>query len=491
MHSLVSKLSLALVAIITVAGLSFYLVDRYSTRSYYEELTQRLNSPIAMYVTQQGPLIVDGEPNRPRLAELASRAMTINPSVEIYLLDRDGRILDHELPEESVLLQAVDLGPIRQMLAGDAVMPLRGNDPRRPDTQKVFSVAEVGSADQLEGYLYVVLGGEKYDALASDIGSSYVRRMSLGAVVAIVVVAVLIGLLLMRLLTRRLRQLSAAVQEATASRFEIELPFTQLEGRGDEIDMLGAAFDSMSRQIRAQLDELKQNDNLRRELVSNISHDLRTPLTTMQGYLETLMIKDAQLSDSQRSEYLDIVRHHSRRLGGLIEDLFELSKLDAANLVLRSETFSLSELLQDVAQDFQLEAERKRIRLVVDVRNNVSEIYADIGLIQRVFENLVRNAIAYTPAGGEITLSVEDRTTHVAVAIADTGYGIADADLPRIFDRFYRAEQGEAYASSSGGLGLAIVKRILDLHGSRITVTSKVGAGTKFEFKLPTFRQAA
>jgi hypothetical protein len=141
MQSLVSKLSLALLAVITIAGVSFYLVDRYSTRTYYEELTQRLNAPIAMYVTQQGPLIVNGFPDEARLAEIASRAMTINPSVEIYLLDETGRIVDHELPPESVVLESVDLEPVRQMLSGDAMMPLRGNDPRQAGVQKVFSVA--------------------------------------------------------------------------------------------------------------------------------------------------------------------------------------------------------------------------------------------------------------------------------------------------------------------------------------------------------------
>lgn len=491
MHSLVSKLSTALLGIVMVVGLSFYVVDRYSTRTYYEELTQRLNAPIAMYVTQQAPLIVDGRPDEARLAEIASRAMTINPTVEIYVLDATGRILDHELPADSVVRESVDLGPIREMLAGDAIMPLRGDDPRQQSRDKIFSVSEIRNGQTLEGYLYVVLGGEKYDAIASDLWSSYVRRMSLGAVVAIVAVAGLIGLLLMRLLTRRVRRLSLAVQEVTASRFQHELPPTQYKGRGDEIDALGDAFESMARQIRAQLGELKQNDALRRELVSNISHDLRTPLTTMQGYLETLMIKDDTLSDQQRAEYLGIIRNHSQRLGGLIEDLFELSKLDAANLVLRSETFSLSELLQDVAQEFQLEASTRNIHLEVQVRGDVKDIYADIGLIQRVLENLLRNAIAYTPKGGKIELSVEEQATHVSVAVADTGCGIRDSDLPRIFERFYRADNGEQTPSTSGGIGLAIVKRILDLHGSRITVSSQVGAGTRFEFRLPTLKQAA
>ena len=115
----------------------------------------------------------------------------------------------------------------------------------------------------------------------------------------------------------------------------------------------------------------------------------------------------------------------------------------------------------------------------------------DIGLIQRVLENLMRNAIKFTPDGGTVTLSISDRAQSIAVAVSDTGTGIPDKDIPRIFDRFYRAVSGEEARSDSSGLGLAIVKRILDLHDSRITVESKLDHGTKFEFELPIYRKAA
>jgi len=205
----------------------------------------------------------------------------------------------------------------------------------------------------------------------------------------------------------------------------------------------------------------------------------------MHGYVETLLLKNDSLSDEERLRYLQITRKHSLRLGRLIGDLFELSKLDAASIQPTLESFSLAELLQDVTQEFELEAEKKGVDIDVSAQPDASMVHADIGLMQRVLENLLRNALKYTPEGGSISISLDKRPGCVAVAVADTGCGIAERDLNRIFDRFYRSEQGEEERSNSAGLGLAIVKRILDLHGSRITVSSKLNQGTRFEFDIP------
>jgi len=209
----------------------------------------------------------------------------------------------------------------------------------------------------------------------------------------------------------------------------------------------------------------------------------------MQGYIDTLIIKSQSMSAEDRDHYLRIAQKHSLRLGSLIGDLFELSKLDAGSVTPSVESFSLPELVQDTAQGFALESERKNIALHVEVGSSAAITMGDIGLIQRVLENLVRNAIQFTPKGGEITISVRERPN--AVAVSDSGPGIAAEDVTRIFDRFYRARDGEEARSDSSGLGLAIVKRILDLHDARIEVVSRLNAGTRFEFELPLCAEAA
>lgn len=188
--------------------------------------------------------------------------------------------------------------------------------------------------------------------------------------------------------------------------------------------------------------------------------------------------------------YLEITLKHTRRLGQLIGDLLDLSRLESNSIHPDMEHFSLAELLQDVTQDFELSAQQKDITINVQGGPGGSMVYADIGLMQRVLENLIRNALKFTPRGGEVSIKLDRKPGRVAVAVADTGCGIAASDLERVFDRFYCVDQGEDSGPGSSGLGLAIVRKILDLHGSRITVSSVLNEGTCFEFDLPTHQAA-
>ncbi len=491
MNTLFAKLSAALLLIVGCMGTAFLILDRINTRAYYDELSQRLNAPIAMYVTQQRQLISNGTADLTSLRELAADAMIVNPTAEIYLLDRDGNILGHNLPAETVLASRINLEPVRNLIDGATQFPLYGDDPRSPSDRKVFSAWPVTSELGTEGYLYVVLGGQTYEALASNIGNSYVARASMIAIATIAAFTAAVGLLTFGLLTRRLKRLSREMRRVAASRFETTPDLPSRSEHSDEIDELTGAFIDMSAQIRGQIEQLTENDRLRRELVSNISHDLRTPLAAMQGYIETLIVKSSTMAPEERDRYLRIAQKHSVRLSSLIGDLFELSKLDSGSVTPNIESFSLPELVQDTAQGFALESERKAVTLQVEIDEAAGITIGDIGLIQRVLENLVRNAIQFTPEGGEVTISVTERPNAVAVSVTDTGPGIPAEDVTRIFDRFYRARDGEEARSDSSGLGLAIVKRILDLHESRIEVVSRPNAGTRFEFELPLCAEAA
>jgi len=255
--------------------------------------------------------------------------------------------------------------------------------------------------------------------------------------------------------------------------------------RGDEIDRLGATFQALTQRIRQQVQTLQHTDTLRRELVAHVSHDLRTPLAALHGYLETLALKDHQLTPQERRHYLDIAVRHSTRLGKLVAELFELAKLDAHETQVHPEAFSLAELVQDVVQKFQLLAQKKQQQLQAQLADDLPFIWADIGLIERVLDNLLQNALQYTAPGGTITVALTQQRYSIAVQVKDTGDGILPEELPYIFERFYRAGQGRQDAAGGVGLGLAIAKRILELHGSAIAVDSTVHGGTTFTFPLP------
>lgn len=484
MKTLFARVSVAFLAIILLAGGGFFAVERYSTERYYEELTQRLNGSIAMYVTGERTLIENGVVNQQALALLAQQAMVINPTVEIYLLDQLGNILGHAVPPDELQTSRIDPHPLREMIAGNVNLPFHSTDPRNLQRQKVFSVSEVMHDGNLQGYLYAILGGKKYDELASSIRGSYVQKVSLGAMVAILGATLLIGLLVFNLLTRRLTRLTRNVQRFSRSGFDPLASF-HADDSDDEIGQLGKAFRLMADKIGEQVEDLKETDRLRRELISNVSHDLRTPLASMMGYVDTLLLKNEELDEKQRLHYLEITRKHTLRLDQLIGDLFELSKLDADCVNPSLEVFSLAELLQDVSQEFELDAQSSGIKLEFQAPEQQTMVRADIGLVQRVLENLLRNSLKYTPAGGSVSIQLQPIAGCVKVAVADTGRGIPAADLEHIFDRFYRSGDPVSSEDCSTGLGLAIVKRILDLHGSRITVSSQPNLGTRFEFDLP------
>jgi signal transduction histidine kinase len=254
----------------------------------------------------------------------------------------------------------------------------------------------------------------------------------------------------------------------------------------DEITRLHQTCAEMSAQLDAQMQSLKATDRMRRELVANVSHDLRTPLAAMRGYLETLQIKDADLSLAEKQRYLAIAVQHTDRLARLIAELFELARLDAGEVRLKPESFPPAELVQDVAQTFEIAARERAIRLQTDLGANTPPVRADIALIQRALANLLDNALRHTPAGGTVKVSLATTGNRVRVAVADSGPGIAHDDLPFIFDRFYRGRDDPRAQTDGAGLGLAIVRRILDLHQTTIDVESKPGTGARFAFDLPT-----
>jgi signal transduction histidine kinase len=494
MKQLHYKLSIAMLAIVIVLGAAFFAIDRYSVRIYYQELTQRLNASLAMYVVNAEPLISGGVVNADTLTTLAERAMIINPTAEIYLLGLDGEILGHALPPDEIVLDNVDLEPILDLLSESRALPITGVNPRNPDARKVFSAFPVTDAidgDRLAGYLYVVLGGSQYEAIAAQVLNSDRQRMVAASILLLVIAAFVAGTLLFAHLTRRLRLLTAGVSGMTEENLNAEPGIEPVANPADEIDHLRNACHLMLKTIQQHLESLQEADRLRRDLFTNISHDLRTPLASMQGYIETLIIKEENLDQQTRAKYLEIARKHATHLSGLIQDLFELAKLDSGRVAPRFEEFPLIDLIYDVVQEFELQAKAAQIELQVSPPGEAVLVYADLSLIQRVLENLVGNALKHTPPGGTVTISVRPAVSSIGISVADTGRGIPKDALPFIFDRFYKTDSVADGTNGSTGLGLAIAKRILELHGSEIRVVSEERQGTRFDFNLYSNARAA
>lgn len=483
-YRLYSKLSLAVLVLFFALGAVLIYVTTVTSDRYALEVTQRLNRDIAIHAAQDMPLFEDGVVNQVALKELAHHVMFINPIVEVYLLDLQGNILSHALPYDTVLIDRVDMKPLRNFINNTQPLPIFGDDPRNPGEQQVFSISPVMSEGEPAGYLYTVLGGRSYAGLRETLRENYNLRAGALTIAGSLIVAIAIGALLFGLLTRPLQRLVERVRTYRKATLDPQWD-TPMAQPKDEVDELGNAISAMSQRIDQQIQALEASDKTRRELIANVSHDLRTPLASMQGYLETLLLKSATLDAAQQQRYLRIAHKHSRRLNDLVRELFELSKLESNSAEPKLEPFSLMELVQDTMQDFELKAAARDITLNATCENNALVVVADIAMIHRVLDNLLENAIAHTPHGGEVTLGISSDADSARIEVKDSGQGIAAHDIPHIFDRFYRPEENTAFEGERNGLGLAIVKRIVELHRSKVDVLCEPNQGTAFVFWLP------
>jgi signal transduction histidine kinase len=487
LFTLSRKLSTVLLVLFFIVGGLFAAAMVLTTRLYNQEINQRFNRTLAAHLASDKTLIKEGEVDEEAVAQVFHMLMVVNPNIEIYLLDREGAILTYSAPPGKVLRESVDLEPLKRFLGGDENYPVRGDDPRNPERKKVFSVAELPGPGGTDGYLYVILAGEGYESVAALLRGSYILRLSLIVVGGGMLFALLAGVLFFHQLTRRLRLLAAGMESFRLSGFsDGSLPPGEGSFTGkDEIDRLVHVYALMAERIRDQIEALKQVDVTRRELVSNVSHDLRTPLASLKGYLETLAMKEGALSAPERRDYLSTALQNAGELEKRVDNLLELSRLDSPDLKIRPEDFPMDELAEALVQKFRLTAKNRGVGIKTLCPDRLPFVHADIELITRVLENLMENALRCSRRGDEVTVSLTPLAEGVEIRVTDTGPGIRPEDRPLIFEPHFKAE-GEGGAAGKAGLGLAISRKIVDLHGSVIHVESEPGKGASFFFTLPS-----
>lgn len=484
MNKLFLKLGGILLAMLLVVGAVYVSISRYISEDYIAEVNQQLYGGIAEHTVQEVKPLVNGAVDTTQIQAIMHSMMIINPSVEVYLLEPDGDIITYVAPYKRVQLEKVDLAPVKEFIAAkDGKRPfLKGDDPRNPDKPNIFSAAEIqDSTGKLEGYAYIILSGEEQASVTGSLASSYMLKLGASLFFLCLLVAFVVSLLAMRYLTRNLRRVETAVHRFQEGDYEARV---DTDSKG-EFAVVGNTFNAMANQISANIDEIKSLDKLRRELIANISHDLRTPLAIIQGFVETLIMKTDTMPAEERKRHLSTILNSSERLGGLISQLFEYSKLEARQIEPQKEAFSVGELAQDVAHKFSVLAATKEITIKLERTDNLPRIFADLGLVERVLQNLMDNALKFTPAGGTVTIRMESDRHNVRISVADTGPGIPEAELPFIFDRYRKGSRTNGGRNSGAGLGLAIVKKILDLHDQTIEIKSRVKEGTSFIFELP------
>jgi signal transduction histidine kinase len=533
---LVTGLATALGVLVAVA-LAF---ERFEREAAYARADAFLGRVVAMHVDLPDQRRRDPEGFTAFLRSL----LLLEPDSQLYMLAADGTVLASSGSKVLGPDFKVAIAPVRAAAAAAAAataglapgstpdLPRRGaayvmgDDPEYMDEGAVVAARELRQASirasaETDGYLYLV--SRKPGLPASRLArlAGHLAGPAFGPVLAVVLLATLLAAWIISTVTRPLAVLSAEVDRAARAGFDSgEAPAPLPPSRAvadDEFGRLHTGFQALLAKLRAQWDQLRRLDAFRRESVSNLSHDLRSPLTAAAASLEMLQQRwhadTARAADPARAEdarLVEVALRNTHNAARLVRSLGDLAVLDEAGFKLRLARLDLTEMLDDITLRFAERAARQGVALTCEFEGDAAApaveggavwpsggplaAEVDVELIERAIANLLDNALRHTPAGGRIVLAAGQpgpaagsEPAWVRVAVRDSGRGIAAADLAHLFDRHFRGgHAAEARAEGGKGLGLAIVQRIVELHGGRVEVQSMPGAGTTVTLDLPT-----
>ena len=483
--SLSQRLTLVFTAIMLICAVAVSAVQVRSSKQYGDAMVQRLSLELASKIVKSESLIdTSGQINRQALKGLFNHLMTLNPSVELYLISPSGEILADAAPPGHIQRQKISVQPIQDFLNSDA-LPVYGNDPRSSQ-QKVFSAAPVLYNGELHGYLYIILQGEDLNMLANTAWQKTLWNTVAWTLILVLLAGAIAGFLVWRWVTNPVKRLTGQVVKLEQDSISVIKQLAQKNPEPvpeNEIALLNNAFIELAQKIAQQWDLLADSDRQRREFIANISHDLRTPLTSLLGYLEMLSLKADTMTPEENRHYLSIALRQGHKVRHLSQQLFELARLEHGGIKPQRERFAIGELIQDVAQKFDLPVATRHLQLHLDVTGPLPLVNADLSMIERVVTNLLDNAIRHTPDGGEVRLKVWRDEDRLLAEVQDSGPGVEEAVREVLFQRPTALIPREQRAER-GGLGLLIVRRMLELHGGDIHLVSST-AGACFRFSLP------
>ena len=477
------KISISFFILLVFVGLAYvYSTIQYSN-IYMDEVNQRLNRNTAKNIVENSTPFYNGKVIEPALEEMFHHVRAINPSLEVYLIDPKGKIISWYPPEKKILNKEIDLGPVLKFIQSKENIYIKGSDPLDPKLDKVFSASELTMNGMLYAYIYVVLNGTEYKAASDFLIGNYLLQISYRTMLIALVATLFIGLIIIKLITNNYSKILIVMQKFRQGELTARV---KVNSKGDE-KQLADIFNEMADILTSNIEKLKQVENLRRELIANVSHDLRTPIAIIRGYVETLQIKSETVTAEERAHYINTVKESAEKLEKLVNELFELSKLEANQVKAKKEPFIISELVSDISNKYQLIAQTKNITIITNLSKELPPVFADVSLIERVMQNLIDNAMKFTPDGGRIEIKTfKGKNSDIDITISDNGIGIPENEREQIFARYYKANNFTDLKNNTG-LGLAIAKKILDLHNSSLDLISRENSGSSFIFHLPIY----
>jgi signal transduction histidine kinase len=390
-------------------------------------------------------------------------------SQPIYVVMRNGRVASNRSTPLAGDMQRY----VETLLVGGA-----HDRHDQPPVPVPFVTAPVVAGGALHG-IVVLPPAPPPNPLVRDVE----RLASLPGTLLLVVLTVVAAAFMFEPARRRLKSLQAATQRLGAG----DLTARATAAGGDEIAEVASTFNRMAEELVRREEALRASDRLRRQMLADVSHELKTPLTAMRGYVETLKNEDITLDRDTRARYFATLEHETVRLDRIVRDLLDLARLENGVADLDRRVFATGRVFEHVVRRHQPEVERRQVTVRLDVAAAADQMVADPNRLEQVIENLFANALRHTPDGGRIDLAAWMDGGAVMLAVTDSGAGIPAEHVPHVFNRFYKVDSARANASVGSGLGLSIAKAIVDRHGGTIAVTSRPGQ-TAFTIALPQHR---
>ncbi|MEO6454419.1 MAG: HAMP domain-containing sensor histidine kinase [Ginsengibacter sp.] len=474
--SIFRRISILVFSLITILCLLFMGLTYYSTTNFHEASTQLLNKDVAAHIAKfTSPFENDGI-NKKKADSVFYDAMVLSPSAEVYFLDTAGRVIAYHAEEKEIKQWVVPLENIKKLIVSKGTVFIKNTDPKHPDVPKIFSAADVVYQSKSLGYIYVILGSNT--DVTNMLYKSYFSNLFIKVFLLIIVVSIIFTFIYLNRFQKSFNHMIVVLKKFEEGDFRAR--FTSKED--DELAPVTTAFNNMADLLVYNIDRLTKSEQERKEFIANISHDLRTPLSIARGYTETLMMNDEKHVHEQQ-EFVQLVYRKIRQVEHMVKQLFDLSKMESVDFTPKKEPFIFLEILQELIHASASSAAEKNININCSACTNSSWITADIGMMERVIQNLLVNAIKYTPENGSIIISIEQKMQTLIFKIGNSGH-VLNADTVKWFNNLSDDTLLHNRPSTSG-IGLVIVKKILHLHQYKFELITEESVGNTFIIHIP------
>ncbi|MGS0675993.1 sensor histidine kinase [Shewanella sp. 125m-1] len=483
MKSLFSRILLAATLVILILLVALWQWQQFSQEFSRNQIQQSLHRELAEHMAHINPLLSKGVTSDAALKEAFHDFMLLGPSFEIYTLDNQGQVIAYDASEEKIKQQRVDTKLINTFIDGNK-LPLLGTDPRSINKDKIFSAAKlIDPQGKQTGYLYVIIGGEDFDSWQSIVGEHQSTQFWAAAIVITFAFAILLFILLLKIFTQPLSRLEHDLNLLAKHKLNDGLTLPGQYSGSSEINRLSQHINTLLSALSEQHQAIHRQQEERHAFMLHLSHDLKTPLTSLQGYIDTWLL----LPEHERSsDLIEIAARSGQHLQQLLGQLLELTALENGQVTPKFQACLLSNLLQELQQTFAPRAKSKSIELDFVDKQQLT-ISTDPQLLQRVLNNLIDNAIRYTPERGKISIATMTADNDkVWLQVSDNGSGMHKHELQALKQLNQRTLDitGKQSALPQLGIGLAIVRQLLTLLGCGIEIDSTPGKGSQFRLEL-------